>query len=136
MKYEFAGGPVAGGTYPAEIFGDFMSSWVELRDARRPASDEEDQDQEQGGYTPYVPVEPSAIPPAEQAAPTETAPAPEADAETETPPAEQAPAPTQQPAAPEVAPTPPATPAPEPPPAAPPATPGEGGGVSPGEAPP
>jgi penicillin-binding protein 1A len=134
MKYEFAGGPVAGGTYPAEIFGDFMSSWVELRDARRPASDEEDQDQEQGGYTPYVPVEPSAIPPAEQAAPTETAPAPEA--ETVTPPAEQAPAPTQQPAAPEVAPAPPATPAPEPPPAAPPATPGEGGGVSPGEAPP
>src|SRR5919109_362955 len=95
MKYEFAGGPVAGGTYPAEIFSDFMSSWVEIRDTRHPERDEEDQDQNQGGYTPYVPVEPSTIPPAEQAAPTQTAPAPEAEAET--PPTEQAPAPTEQP---------------------------------------
>ena len=35
MEYEHAGGPVAGGTYPAEIFSDFMSSWLELREARR-----------------------------------------------------------------------------------------------------
>ena len=31
MEYEHAGGPVAGGTFPAEIFHDFMTSWLELR---------------------------------------------------------------------------------------------------------
>ena len=35
MEYEHAGGPVAGGTYPAEIFHDFMTSWLDLRQARR-----------------------------------------------------------------------------------------------------
>ena len=35
MEYEHAGGPVAGGTYPAEIFHDFMSSWIEMREQRR-----------------------------------------------------------------------------------------------------
>src|SRR5215210_2873640 len=35
MEYEHAGGPVAGGTYPAEIFSDFMSSWLEMRQQRR-----------------------------------------------------------------------------------------------------
>ena len=35
MEFEHAGGPVAGGTFPAEIFRDFMSSWLELREARR-----------------------------------------------------------------------------------------------------
>ena len=35
MEYEHAGGPVAGGTYPAEIFHDFMSSWLEMREQRR-----------------------------------------------------------------------------------------------------
>jgi penicillin-binding protein 1A len=132
MKTEFAGGPVAGGTYPAEIFSDFMSSWVEIRDARHPERHNEDQDQGTGGYTPYVPVQPSTIPPAEQAAPTETAPAPEADAPA--PPVEQAPVQPQQPPPVEQAPAQPQQP-PAPPPAAP-APPGEGGGVSPDEAPP
>jgi penicillin-binding protein 1A len=135
MEYEFAGGPVAGGTYPAEIFGDFMSSWVELRDSRKPPSDEEDEE-DQGGYSPYVPVAPSEIPPAEQAAPpAETAPAPEPEPETLAPPAEpETPAPAEPPAqAPAPAPTPPPAPAPAP---APPPAPGGDGGVSPGEAPP
>ena len=35
MEYEHAGGPVAGGTFPAEIFHDFMTSWLQLRQARR-----------------------------------------------------------------------------------------------------
>ena len=35
MEFEHAGGPVAGGTYPAEIFHDFMTSWLEMRDERR-----------------------------------------------------------------------------------------------------
>ena len=33
MEFEHAGGPVAGGTFPAEIFHDFMTSWLD--DARR-----------------------------------------------------------------------------------------------------
>ena len=37
MEYEHAGGPVAGGTFPAEIFHDFMTAWVQMRDARRAA---------------------------------------------------------------------------------------------------
>ena len=28
MEYEHAGGPVAGGTFPAEIFHDFLTSWL------------------------------------------------------------------------------------------------------------
>jgi penicillin-binding protein 1A len=139
MRTEFAGGPVAGGTYPAEIFSDFMSSWVEIRDTRHPHRHDTDEDQGTGGYTPYVPVQPSTIPPAEQPAPTQTAPAPQAETPTpQAPPAQQTPAPSQQPApppaAPAPAPTPPPTPAPAPtPPAAPE---GGAGGVAPGEAPP
>ncbi len=140
MEYEFAGGPVAGGTYPAEIFGDFMASWVELREAREAASgkdeDEEEEQEVPGGYTPYVPVEPSEIPPAEQAAPpAETAPAPEPAPEAEAPPAEPAPAPTEPPApAPEPAPAPTPAPAPAPTPVPTP-VPEAGGGVSPGDPP-
>jgi penicillin-binding protein 1A len=137
MEYEFAGGPVAGGTYPAEIFGDFMASWVELREAREAASGKDDEEEEEevpGGYTPYVPVAPSEIPPAEQTAPpAETAPAPEPAPEPEAPPVEQAPPPTEPPApAPEPAPAP--TPAPAPAPTPTPA-PEAGGGVLPGGAP-
>ena len=35
MEYEHAGGPVAGGTFPAEIFHDFMTSWLQIRGVRR-----------------------------------------------------------------------------------------------------
>jgi penicillin-binding protein 1A len=34
MLTEFHGGPVAGGTFPAEIWHDFMTSWINIRDAR------------------------------------------------------------------------------------------------------
>jgi penicillin-binding protein 1A len=141
MEYEFAGGPVAGGTYPAEIFGDFIASWVGLREARDAASGRGDDEEEEQGITPYVPVEPLEIPPAEQAAPPETALPPETGAEpepqpeTEAPLVEEAPAP-QEPAP---VPAPPPAPAPAPVPAptpAPPAAPGESGGASPGEVPP
>ena len=37
METEHAGSPVAGGTFPAEIFHDFMTSWLQMRDARRAA---------------------------------------------------------------------------------------------------
>jgi penicillin-binding protein 1A len=142
MKYEHAGGPVAGGTYPAEIFADFMGSWVEIRETRDlldGKDDDEDQQDDDGGggyapVTPVTPVTPSQVPPAEQAAPTETAPAPQPapEAEAEAPPVQQAPAPQQQPAPePPPAPAPPPTPAPQPTP--PPSSEG-GGGTAPGDA--
>jgi penicillin-binding protein 1A len=117
MEYEHAGGPVAGGTFPAEIFHDFMTTAVDLRDARRAArgDDEDDEDTTTSeGYVP--PVDESGVPEAEQSEPTTPAEpegeAPDAAPQPETPPQE--------------------TPEPAPPvePAPPPETPsgGEGGG--------
>ena len=140
MKYEFGGSPVAGGTYPAEIFSSFMASWVEIRETRDLLDGKDDDEQEEqqpygGGYVPPTPVTPSQVPPAEQAAPAQTAPAPAPtpapEAQTEAPPVEQAPAPQQPAPAPEPAPAPAPTPAP--PPTPPPASEG-GGGAAPGDA--
>jgi penicillin-binding protein 1A len=128
MEYEHAGGPVAGGTFPAEIFHDFMSSWLELRQARRLERRANKQDDTTDGVAPALPVAPSDLPPAETA-PTE----PETDGQQrpgggdgdggarQTQPAPQDPAP-----APEPAPTP--APAPTEPPSD-----GGGGGVTPGD---
>jgi penicillin-binding protein 1A len=142
MEYDYAGSPVAGGTYPAEIFSDFMSSWVEIRETRDLMDGKDDDEPEPqdggGGYVPPAPVAPSQVPPAEQqAAPAQEAPAPATPApQTPAPPVEQAPAPQQAPA-PAAPPAPAPPPAPAAPPAAPPApapAPGTGGGVSPGDA--
>jgi penicillin-binding protein 1A len=122
MEYEHAGGPVAGGTYPAEIFHDFMSSWLEMREQRRleRAAKRKDDD-ETDSTAPALPLAPSDVPSAEELAPTETAP-------TESPgqraPEEQAP--PQQPA-----PEPEPAPTPAPAPTAPPSD-GGGGGAGPG----
>jgi penicillin-binding protein 1A len=115
MEFEHAGGPVAGGTFPAEIFHDFIAQWVELRDARRAAraaeraSDEEPS--EDGVYTTPTTTEPSVVPedgeqPTEpeggeggQEVP-EAEPAPETPEqapEPETPTVDPAPAPTDPP---------------------------------------
>ena len=40
MKTEYRGGPVAGGTYPAEIWHDFMTDWIRIRDERKPGPKE------------------------------------------------------------------------------------------------
>ena len=118
MEYEHAGGPVAGGTFPAEIFHDFMTQFIEIeaardaeREARRLAREGDDE------TLPAVPVTPSEVPPAEQVAPTETVPV-EPDTGGETPEAEpvpEAPAPQEPAPEPEPAPTPTPTP-PTPPP--------------------
>jgi penicillin-binding protein 1A len=123
MEYEHAGGPVAGGTYPAEIFHDFMTSWLEMRQARRLERGANKKDDETEGIAPAVPIAPSDVPPAEQA-PV----APETDGQQDEGAGggqgEQAP---QNPApAPEPAPTP--APAPTEPPSG---GEGGGGGVSP-----
>jgi penicillin-binding protein 1A len=92
MEYEH-GGPVAGGTFPAEIFHDFMTTAVELRDARRAArGDDEDEDSTAPeGYVP--PVDQGGVPDAEQAVPTtpaepEEEESPDAAPQPETPPQE------------------------------------------------
>jgi penicillin-binding protein 1A len=56
MKTEYRGSPVAGGTYPAEIWHDLMTSWIGIRDTRKAQ-----QDQKKGGNTttPTGPVAPS-----------------------------------------------------------------------------
>jgi penicillin-binding protein 1A len=109
MEYEYAGSPVAGGTYPAAIFSDFMSAWVELRAARGLDKEEEEVP---------VPVDSYTTPPAEEAVPAEPV-VPEEEVPEETP--EAAPAPET-----------PETPAPETPapvePAPPPEPPPDGGG--------
>ena len=40
-----AAAPVAGGTFPTEIWHDFMRSWIGIRDRRDAASGEEDDDE-------------------------------------------------------------------------------------------
>ena len=123
MEYEHAGGPVAGGTYPAEIFHDFMTSWLELRQARRLERGANKHDDETEGLTPQVPIAPSDVPPAEQA-PVE----PETDGQQDQGgggggqgrQAPQNPAPAPEPA-----------PTPAPAPTEPPSGGGGGGGVSP-----
>jgi penicillin-binding protein 1A len=111
MEYEHAGGPVAGGTFPAEIFHDFMASAIEIREQRE-AERGEDQDEGDEDYVPAPPVDPNAVPPAEQAVPTtpeepaDPEETPEATPAPETPPEQPAPA-APAPAQPAPAPTPP-----------------------------
>ena len=38
MKTEYHGSPVAGGTFPAEIWHDFMTAWIGIRDQRDPTA--------------------------------------------------------------------------------------------------
>jgi penicillin-binding protein 1A len=103
MLTEYRGQPVAGGTFPAEIWHDFMTSWIKLRDARQAT-----RDAKRGVETPTptntTPVQttptittPTQTTPANTVStPTKTpAPAPTAKEPT---PAQQQPAPSQPPA--------------------------------------
>ena len=113
MEYEYAGSPVAGGTYPAVIFSDFMGAWLELREARGLGPKEEEDEGE------LIPTpETYSAPPVEEAVPAEPV-VPEEEAPVEeaapAPPPEeplQAP-PPEEPAPVEPAPV-PETPAPPP----------------------
>jgi penicillin-binding protein 1A len=125
MEYEHAGSPVAGGTFPAEIFHDFMSSWIEMRDERRlERAAKRDADDSDSTTAPALPIAPSEVPSDQQAAPTETGP-------TEAPGQERGPAPKQTPQQPAPEPEPAPTPAPAP--TTPPSGDGGGGGAGPGD---
>jgi penicillin-binding protein 1A len=93
MTTEYRGGPVEGGTYPAEIWHDIMSAILDIEAQRHPEKVQPDDTQ-------YAPVTPSVPVPVEPA----PAPVPEAV------PQEPAPAPEQQAPVPEPAPTPPPAP--------------------------
>src|SRR5215211_4532408 len=121
MEYEHAGGPVAGGTFPAEIFHDFMTSWIEMREQRR-LERAAKRDDETDSTAPALPLTPSDVPSGEQAAPIETAP-------TGAPGQQRGPAPRQTPPQ-DPAPEPEAPPAPAPAPTTPPSD-GGGGGAGP-----
>ncbi|HYY21484.1 MAG TPA: transglycosylase domain-containing protein [Thermoleophilaceae bacterium] len=141
MKTEYHGGPVAGGTYPAEIWHDFMTSWIQIRDERRARRGEPPPPSETAPaappeQTPYPAGEgqdttsqPSPLGAGEQATPTEQAPQPSQQAPQ---PSQQTPsqqAPPQQPPS-QQAPSQPAQPpqqAPTPGPEQPPAAGGQGG---------
>ena len=124
METEYHGGPVAGGTYPAEIWHDLMTAWIGIRDQRlaeRGGDDETDE----GVPVPSLPADPGV-----STTPAEETP-PEAGGEDPAEPVEPAPDP-QEPAEPAPTPTPePApTPTPAPPPAPTPTPPSGGGGVA------
>jgi penicillin-binding protein 1A len=129
MEYEYAGSPVAGGTYPAAIFSDFMSSWVEIREARGLDKDKEEEATGDPGIVP-LPTDPYAAPSVEEAAPTAPA-VPEEEAEEVVPQEapEAAPAPAPAPAEPAEPPAPeaPAPVEPAPTPALPPSGDPDGG---------
>ena len=124
MKTEYHGQPVAGGTYPAEIWRDFMMQAIKIDEGRGKGKDDESGDSTT--TTPSTPSTPGATPTAPQEAPVSpdqgggASPDPGGG---EAPP--PAPAPPQTPAP---APATPATPAPQ----APPAGGGGGGTATPG----
>jgi penicillin-binding protein 1A len=101
METEYAGGPVDGGTYPAEIWQEVVLAYEQLEDERKADQDAEiDPDT---GTVPLAPAPPTTTPAPVAPVPEEVAPVPEE-------PVAPAPAP-EAPAAP--APTPAAPPAPE-----------------------
>jgi penicillin-binding protein 1A len=65
METEYRGGPVAGGTFPAEIWQDFMEAWIGIREAREAASGKQDDEEEGPPFGPGAPLQ--AVPDGEQA---------------------------------------------------------------------
>ncbi|MEX2197159.1 MAG: transglycosylase domain-containing protein [Thermoleophilaceae bacterium] len=126
METEYGGRPVAGGTFPTEIWQDFMSTWINIRDAREAEREAEDGDDDEDGVPPPV----QAPAPAPDTTPDEGVPQQE---QGEQPGTQEAPPPsTQQQPPPEPEPQePPPAPAPQPPPAG--TAPQQGaGGAAPG----
>jgi penicillin-binding protein 1A len=105
MLTEYHGSAVAGGTFPAEIWHDFMTSWIKIRDGRKAARQGKDPSE----ITTTTTVTPTTTAPVQTAPaqtpatttktpaapkqPTQQAPA-QAPAQTQ-PPAQQTPPPTQ-----------------------------------------
>ena len=110
METEYNGGPVAGGTWPAIIWQNFMSQAIAIRDTREAEQAAEDAADDDTSVAP-APVAPTPTPAPDDAAP-EPAPTPKPEAPPATP---EAPAPPEQPPAQEPAPQEPAPPPEQPP---------------------
>jgi penicillin-binding protein 1A len=123
MKTEYHGGPVAGGTFPAEIWHDFMTSFIGIRDQRDAAAGRDRKPEEP--TTSSTPSSPAVPPVEQQAAPAQpsTGQAQAAPQQPQTPTPKQ---PAQQPATPQRQ-TPAPTQTPTPAPGG-----GGGGGAAPG----
>jgi len=135
METEYRGEPVAGGTYPAEIWRDFMNAaktLLEEREAEELRRSGKEPEQVDPAITteapPGVPTTPGSTTPAQAEPPAPTG----GDPRPETPEAEQ-PSGGAGDDAPEPAPEPEPAPTPAPAPAPPP-TPGGTGGAQPGGA--
>ena len=115
MKTEYQGEPVAGGTFPAEIWRDFMVAALAVRDERTP-----DEPEPQDGAAP-LPVPGPAAP-----APTTTTAPPPEDPDPDAPAPEDEAAPPSREPTPDPEPTPQPAPTPAPPPADPAAAPAAG----------
>ena len=95
METEYGGSPVAGGTWPADIWQSFMLDAIAIRDAREAEKEAEEGDDDEDITTSPLQVAPEAVP--EQ----DAAPAPEPEPEPERAPEEDAapaPAPEEPPA--------------------------------------
>jgi penicillin-binding protein 1A len=93
MTTEYRGGPVEGGTYPAEIWHDIMSAIIEIDNERHPERIEPEELLPESPIAPTEPVPSEPAPePAPEAVPQEPAPAPEQQA----PVPQQAPTPPPQ----------------------------------------
>ena len=104
MLSEFGGAPVAGGTFPAEIWRDFMSAAIRIEAEEELPEGGLPIQPEPTGPAPAAPVEPAPG----QPAPTSPAPAPQPTPAPAPQPAPAQPAPTPAPA------PPPSQPAPQP----------------------
>jgi penicillin-binding protein 1A len=96
MLTEYHGSAVAGGTFPAEIWHDFMTSWIGIRDARKAAREGKDPSQISTETT-VTPATTAPVQTAPAQTPAATTPAPKAKQPVQKAPA-QAPAQTQPPA--------------------------------------
>src|SRR5207247_4264120 len=105
MLTEYHGNPVAGGTFPAEIWHDFMTSWIKIRDARKAAHAGKDAPVTTTTTTAPVVTPTTASPTTTTTAPTTqttpttktpATPAPKAKQPAQQTPTQTQPAPTQQ----------------------------------------
>ncbi|MBN1527652.1 MAG: transglycosylase domain-containing protein [Thermoleophilaceae bacterium] len=118
METEYHGEPVAGGTFPAEIWHDFLLAAIGIRDQRLIDQGKDPSADEEASTVPATPgpttTEPSTTPEADGTGGQEAPDGGQEQAAPEATPAPETPAPQNTPA-PETPPvTPPATPAPDP----------------------